>query len=265
MKTEISPTLKAGVRICTRGRREILVHGKCFAVTQGVAVIQSPAILIYELTRSEDYEEEVLVEDLAVFYEVVRTRLNTIMGMRLWARPCIHLPQDYIDLFLRRKREIDEKYNMMESTDDEEERNMLRQMGQLLAKEMVIEFIYLAHRNQAVSPKEVKRNEAVTFQFLFSLNTSKDNIRSVSHYASEANLSMNHFTRIIKQSTGRTPSQWIAEVTMLHAKNLLNNLELSIKEVAAQLNFPEQFTFRKFFKSNSGMSPTDYRRSISKT
>lgn len=35
--------------------------------------------------------------------------------------------------------------------------------------------------------------------------------------------------------------------------------ETSIKEVAQQLNFPEQFTFRKYFKQHTGMSPSDYR------
>ncbi|MBR7172089.1 MAG: helix-turn-helix transcriptional regulator, partial [Prevotella sp.] len=72
-------------------------------------------------------------------------------------------------------------------------------------------------------------------------------------------LSANHFTRIIKKISRRTPSEWIAVVTINHAKKLLRQPETSIKEVAQQLNFPEQFTFRKYFKQHTGMSPSNYR------
>ena len=40
---------------------------------------------------------------------------------------------------------------------------------------------------------------------------------------------------------------------------LLSQTELSVKEIAEILGFPEQFTFRKYFKTHAGMSPTDFR------
>jgi len=33
-----------------------------------------------------------------------------------------------------------------------------------------------------------------------------------------------------------------------------------VKEVADRLGFPEQFTFRKYFKTHTGISPTEYRK-----
>jgi AraC-like DNA-binding protein len=30
--------------------------------------------------------------------------------------------------------------------------------------------------------------------------------------------------------------------------------------VADELGFPEQFTFRKYFKTHTGMSPTEFRK-----
>ena len=35
--------------------------------------------------------------------------------------------------------------------------------------------------------------------------------------------------------------------------------EIPVKEIAEELGFPEQFTFRKYFKTHTGMSPTDFR------
>jgi AraC-like DNA-binding protein len=36
---------------------------------------------------------------------------------------------------------------------------------------------------------------------------------------------------------------------------------MSIKEIAQQLNFPNQSFLGKFFKERVGMSPSDYRKS----
>ena len=65
---------------------------------------------------------------------------------------------------------------------------------------------------------------------------------------------------VLKEATGISPSEWISSVTTTYAKLLLEQTDKSIKEIAEELNFPEQFTFRKYFKRYSGMSPSDYRR-----
>ena len=57
----------------------------------------------------------------------------------------------------------------------------------------------------------------------------------------------------------RTPSEWILLVTINQAKKLLRQNRTSIKEVAQELNFPEQFTFRKYFKLYTGVSPKEYK------
>ena len=63
----------------------------------------------------------------------------------------------------------------------------------------------------------------------------------------------------VKDKTGKTPSEWIADMTIVNAKLLLEQSGMSIKEIAAELNFPEQFTFRKFFKLHVGVPPKEYR------
>lgn len=40
--------------------------------------------------------------------------------------------------------------------------------------------------------------------------------------------------------------EWITTYTIGQAKHLLSQTDLSIKEIAEQLGFPEQFAFRKY-------------------
>ena len=54
--------------------------------------------------------------------------------------------------------------------------------------------------------------------------------------------------------------EWIIIVTIAHAKRLLSQPDMQVKEVADQLGFPEQFTFRKYFKKHTGMSPSEFKK-----
>ena len=42
---------------------------------------------------------------------------------------------------------------------------------------------------------------------------------------------------------------------------MLENTKMSIKEIAMELHFPEQFSFRKYFKQHAGIPPKQYRKS----
>ena len=43
-------------------------------------------------------------------------------------------------------------------------------------------------------------------------------------------------------------------------KYLLRQPDILVKQVADELGFPEQFSFRKYFKSHTGQSPTEYQQ-----
>ena len=59
-----------------------------------------------------------------------------------------------------------------------------------------------------------------------------------------------------------TPIEIITLVTINNAKRLLHEKGVQVKQVAEQLGFPEQFTFRKYFKTHTGMSPRAYQQSV---
>ena len=86
-----------------------------------------------------------------------------------------------------------------------------------------------------------------------------------SYYADRLNISQRYLNKIIWRHTrGRTPKQMIdAQLTAL-IKSLLADPTLSLSEIAMRLDFPDQSYLSRFFRRNTGMSPTDYRASISR-
>lgn len=77
--------------------------------------------------------------------------------------------------------------------------------------------------------------------------------------ASHASLSPYYFTRVFKKETGFTPYQYILYTRINHAKFLLKNTELPIKEICFLCGFSCESSFCTSFKKWTSVTPTDYR------
>lgn len=255
---------KAGMLLCLSGSRKVLINGQLYVLSKGTLCFLSPIIFIFELSRTEDYQEATIIDDAGVFFHAIRDMYDMILGFRMRDTPCLQLNEENIDLFLKRQASIMKKREYMQDISDAGERMLAIRIIQLQEQQILLEFVHLYFRGFTVSPTPVNKNETIAFHFIYSLHTNRQYERRVSFYADEAGLSPNHFTRIIREQTGKTPSEWIASMIIVNAKILLKQKDLNIKAVADKLNFPEQYTFRKFFKLHVGMSPKEYKQQAQK-
>lgn len=113
-----------------------------------------------------------------------------------------------------------------------------------------------------------QRNSSAPGQLLQRFNTLlEDNylhLRKVGDYAERLHLSPNHLSVVIKKLTGKTVADLIHERLLLEAKRLLLHSDLSAKEIAWELNFSDPPYFTRFFKSNTGFSPENFRKEVRK-
>lgn len=79
--------------------------------------------------------------------------------------------------------------------------------------------------------------------------------------ATQLNLSPYYFCRLFKQSTGRSPYQYLTQQRVERAKFLLKQHHLSIVDVAYQCGFSSQSHLTKHFKQHTGTTPKRYRNS----
>jgi AraC family transcriptional activator of pobA len=79
------------------------------------------------------------------------------------------------------------------------------------------------------------------------------------HYAAELGVATGTLSRVLTKLTGRTTKQLILDRVLLEGARLLRFSDLSIKEIAARLGFPDQFAFSKAFKRQRGEAPLDFR------
>ena len=73
-------------------------------------------------------------------------------------------------------------------------------------------------------------------------------------------MSYSKFRKIFKEYTGFSPLQYIQEVRIGMAKELLTNTSKSIKEIAIELGYENKDYFFTVFRKISGTTPVSYRR-----
>jgi AraC-like DNA-binding protein len=84
--------------------------------------------------------------------------------------------------------------------------------------------------------------------------------REVKYYANLLCLSPKYFGSIIKEHTGISASEWISSYVIIQAKSLLrHSKDLNIQQISYQLGFPDPAAFTRYFKTNAGLSPKEYR------
>lgn len=84
--------------------------------------------------------------------------------------------------------------------------------------------------------------------------------KSVSDYAEALCVTPNYLNCIVKKISGFTASYHIHQCIVLEAKRQAIYSELRMKEIAYHLGFDDYTHFSKFFKNNTGMTFSDFKR-----
>lgn len=72
-------------------------------------------------------------------------------------------------------------------------------------------------------------------------------------------LSNSHLATLFKNEYGMTLNKFLSDFKMRKAQELLRQKELSVAEIADELNYSNQFNFSRAFKNEFGISPTKWR------
>ena len=78
--------------------------------------------------------------------------------------------------------------------------------------------------------------------------------------AREVGLSRPHFFKLFKMQMGITPNLYMNTLRTEHAIDELVTTDKSVTDIGLDLGFASQASFTRFFSSNVGIPPTDYRR-----
>lgn len=108
--------------------------------------------------------------------------------------------------------------------------------------------------------KEAGRKNILFKKFVRSVHKNYMHTRDVSFYANELNISTRYLSAITQTVDNSTAKAFIDNCFIQEIKLLLLHSELSIQEIADRLNVTDQSNLGRFFKSKTGLSPSEFRR-----
>jgi AraC-like DNA-binding protein len=113
------------------------------------------------------------------------------------------------------------------------------------------------HRFSTVSSKaeSTEQFHSLTHRFLALLEKEEGKFYRANHYVSALSIDSRAFVNAVLSETGKSPSAWIRDRTLLEARRLLTYTDLTISEIAYRLNFRNVSYFVRFYRRLTGISP----------
>ena len=127
-----------------------------------------------------------------------------------------------------------------------------------LQKELIVNLLRWVDKDSIV-PKRSRDSMNYVMNFI---NSNFSTPICLENLADSVGYSYHHFRHIFKDSYGISPKQYILNVRMNHAKLLLQQRNLSVREVAQMCGFKSDSQFIAAFKQHTGLSPLSYKRAI---
>jgi AraC family transcriptional activator of pobA len=191
------------------------------------------------------------------FTEKFRGGLNELPMFALGAKPVYALDEkqgDYIRvLFEKMLDEINSdyafKYDLI--------RNYVSELIHYALKTQPSDNLY--RHTDAKSRITSVFTELLERQFPIESPSQRFSLRSASDFAQRLSVHVNHLNRAIRQTTGKTTTDHIAERLLSEAKSLLKHTDWNIAEIGYCLGFEEPTHFNNFFKKQTQTTPSSFR------
>ncbi|RYF95612.1 MAG: helix-turn-helix domain-containing protein [Chitinophagaceae bacterium] len=126
----------------------------------------------------------------------------------------------------------------------------------------LLEFFILTDR--AAETKKIKavprQKETLLRNFQQLIDQHFRSVKLPKEYAELLYVTPNHLNALSQDLTGRTAGEQIRERVLLEAKRLLISTDLTVTQIAHELEFHDNSYFNRFFKKYAGLTPEEFRK-----
>lgn len=112
----------------------------------------------------------------------------------------------------------------------------------------------------AISTKTTQKNNPSIQKVCDYVDTHLQEDISLEQMADYINVSSFYLSKLFKEEKGVTFINFISDKRLEKARQMLEETELSIKEITAEVGYNDQNYFSRIFKNKYGVSPKEYRK-----
>ena len=232
------------------GTAEFVVDCHSYIVGKGDMLLVAPRMSVKLMKKSSDFGtcglcmEPFFFDSLSIgnyVYKQLYNSSHTTYVLRLEDSDTVHI-----------RKTLDLMSHYLTSDHPAE-------MAGSLVNFLLLQITEIFHSQNVHPAGRVKHSDALfrLFRKLLAENYRKEH--ELQFYADSLHISQTYLSRVIRQISGKTVNNYIAEALYTDARRLLVFTDLTVKEIAEQLGFSDQSSFGKFFKKKSETSPANFR------
>ncbi|MGQ1947471.1 helix-turn-helix domain-containing protein [Geofilum sp. OHC36d9] len=236
-----------------KGNASIMVDGVKYTMTQGMILSVFPQQVIEQLTVSDNLE---LMYFTCTDKILSRILFHFPMTFEFYLKeyPTYNLPESLFKYYTNIMYLLYQKYNQDESiVRNDVMLNFLRSF--------FLEIYNGIHQKIKISELKQFRQHEIFRKFIDLLITGAKSPggRKVQYYADKLNITPKYLSVVSQLLSEQGAKKIIDNFIIMEVKLLLKSTNLTMQEITNTFNFPDQAFFTKFFKSQTGFTPKQYR------
>lgn len=240
-----------------RGKNRYHYADKSIEISEPTLIFFNPQIPYTWEPLSEEISGYFCIFSKSFFSDKIFGGLNDLPMYKLGGQHAYTLneaqDQQATAIFLKMMEELSSeyafKYDLL--------RNYVTEITHLGLKTQPNENVF--HHPDAKSRITAVFTELLERQFPIEAPSQRFTMRSAKDFAEQLAVHVNHLNRAIKQTTGKTTTDLIAERLLGEAKILLKHTDWNVSEIGYCLGFEEPSHFNNFFKKQTQFTPTAFR------
>jgi AraC-like DNA-binding protein len=242
------------IGLCIKGEVMYQLDTQKQVITPGDILIVTDRHVVDSYQHSPDMEGLCMMMSVNFFREIIQN-VGDISSLFLFSRlhPVMRLEQKEINTFKEYFHAIKRKIN-------DESNHFRKDLIRTLLLAMFYDLSNIIYRVKN-DGKPQTRAQIIFTKFIKLVEQNFRQERRVSWYAEQLCITAKYLSETVKSASQRTPNEWIDNYVILELRVQLKKSTKNIKEIAEELNFPNQSFLGKYFKEHVGMSPSKYRRS----
>lgn len=244
---------------CVEGSVNCSVNLTDYHLTTGTLLLITPGNIL-RISQPDELDRNLRVTLICVSASYISNiGINPskvlVEAVEVLRDPCIHLSDDEAEML--------HKYvNLALDITKTDSQFVKESIGGLVSSVFYQFAGFLANskrREDMEKPVRTTRQRQMLEQFMKLAINDHAREHLVGYYADKMCVTPKYLSKIVKETSGRSVPDWLSELLILDAKNMLRHTDMTIKEISARLNFPSQSFFFRFFKNHTGQTPTQYR------
>ena len=240
----------------TKGKLSITIDNNTVVARSHDLLVCRPFSIFGKYTVSSNFDCSVIALSKDFIYGIISNVRIKWVEVASSRTPLLHLDDNMVRL-------INDYYHLLGSSiianEDGCNAKSVRYLTFALLEEVKSYCLRIGALPVDADDSPVRQSDVIFKRFITSVSKAMaeepNPHRAIRHYAEMLNVSSKYLTHVCKISSGETAKAIISKMLIKRIEMLLIHSDMSIKEIAMQLGFPDVSNFGRYVKAHLGDSP----------